>query len=74
MFTDCKDVDNGGKEPVNTVANSLHEFGISHTFFLTQASRFHTVTNDLNKEGTIAYEIDIEYCIIDSKVGNEINY
>jgi len=41
---------------------------------LTQASRFHTVTNGLNKEGTIAYEIDNEYCIIDSEDGNEINY
>jgi hypothetical protein len=33
MFTDCKGVDIGGKEPVNTVADSLREFGISHTFF-----------------------------------------
>jgi hypothetical protein len=32
------------------------------------------VTNGLNKEGTIAYEIDNEYGIIDSEDGNEINY
>jgi hypothetical protein len=34
------------------------------------------MTNGLNKEGTIAYEIDNEYCIIlvDSEDGNEINY
>jgi len=41
---------------------------------LTQASRFDTVTNSLNKEGTIAYAIDNEYCVVDSKDGNEINY
>jgi hypothetical protein len=41
---------------------------------LTQASRFDTVTIGLNKEGTIAYEIDNEYCIIDSEDGTEINY
>lgn len=41
---------------------------------LTQASRFDTVTNGLNKEGTIAHEIDKEYCIIDTGGGNDINY
>lgn len=41
---------------------------------LTQASRFHTVTSGLNKESTIACEIDNEYGIIDSEEGNEINY
>ena len=35
VFTGCKSVDIGGKEPVNTVADSLHDFGISHTFFNT---------------------------------------
>lgn len=35
VFTDCKGADIGGKEPVNTVADSLHEFGISHTSFNT---------------------------------------
>jgi len=41
---------------------------------LTQASRFDTVTNGLNKGGTIAYAIDNEYCIVHSEDGNEINY
>jgi len=41
---------------------------------LTQASRFDTVTNGLNKEGTIAYAIDNECRIVDSEDGNEINY
>jgi len=41
---------------------------------LTQASRFDTVTNGLNKEGTIASAIDNEYLIVDSEDGNEINY
>jgi hypothetical protein len=32
------------------------------------------VTSGLKKEDTIAYEIDNEYCIIDSEDGKEINY
>jgi len=35
VFTACKSVDIGRKEPVNAVADSLYEFVILHTFFNT---------------------------------------